>query len=70
MWAEHDSAPVLWKSVQTPEMRRAAILEPRLSTGVGGRSPIFPAGWWTDHPSAGAGARMRQSRPAIARSGR
>ena len=37
------------------EMRCAAVLEPPLSTGAGGRSPIVSSGWWTDPPSADAG---------------
>ncbi len=33
----------------------AVRLGPRLKLGAGGRSPIVSPGWWTDHPSAGAG---------------
>lgn len=54
MHTEDDGGPRVWCRGCASEMR-CRVPEPGLGTGAGGRSPITSAGWWRDHPSAGAG---------------
>ena len=69
MCTERDSGAAMCDDARASEMRSAVVLEPRLSTGAGGRSPTVSPGMVDRSSKRQEGARMRRSRVTPVRHG-